>query len=98
MDKSLTPTIFGILLARASGERHGVGIIEEVGQRTNGNTTLSIGTLYRSIARMCDAGLIAPVSMALIGSRRPAPQLISDHDRGCQALAREVERLNRLVR
>jgi len=98
MDKSLTPTMFGILLVLASGERHGLGIIEQVEQRTHGNATLSIGTLYRSIARMCDAGLIAPSRRRSSGSADPRRNYYRITERGRQALAREVERLDQLVR
>jgi DNA-binding PadR family transcriptional regulator len=98
-DVTLTPAMFGILLALASSERHGLGIIEEVERRTQGETTLAIGTLYRSIARMCEDGLIAPAR------RRPVQESDDPHrnyyrvtDRGRHALAREVQRLDRLVR
>jgi DNA-binding PadR family transcriptional regulator len=90
--------MFGILLVLASGERHGLGIIEEVEQRTDGNTTLSIGTLYRSIAHMCDARLIAPSRRRSSGPADPRRNYYRITDRGRQALAREVERLDRLVR
>src|SRR4029077_7888040 len=98
MDRSITPAAFGILLALAAQERHGLGIIEEVERRTAGETTLAIGTLYRSIAKMCDDGLIAP------SGRRPAseddPRRIYYRitERGRQALHREAQRLERMVR
>src|SRR4029077_8495582 len=98
MDKSLTSATFGILLSLATQERHGLGIIEEVERRTAGETTLAIGTLYRSIAKMCDDGLIAP------SGRRPAseddPRRIYYRitERGRQALHREAQRLERMVR
>jgi DNA-binding PadR family transcriptional regulator len=90
--------MFGILLALASGERHGLGIIEEVERRTGGDSTLSIGTLYRSIARMCGDGLIAPSRRRPAGPDNPRRIYYRITDRGRQALSRETVRLHRLVR
>jgi DNA-binding PadR family transcriptional regulator len=49
---------FHILLAVADGDRHGYGIIQDVAERTGGGLRLSAGTLYRSIQRMLEDGLI----------------------------------------
>src|SRR3977135_1190898 len=47
-----------ILLAVADDGRHGYAIIQDVAARTRGELKLRAGTLYRSIARMMDKGLI----------------------------------------
>ena len=57
----LPPATFHILLALADGERHGYGIIQDVAARTNGSLRLSPGTLYRSIQRMLEQGLLVEV-------------------------------------
>jgi len=57
----LPPATFHILLAVADDERHGYGIIQDVAARTNGSLRLSPGTLYRSIQRMLDQGLLVEV-------------------------------------
>jgi PadR family transcriptional regulator PadR len=98
MDKSLTPATFGILLALANDERHGLGIIEEVERRTAGETTLAIGTLYRSIAKMYDEGLIAPSRRRPGGEDDPRRNYYRITERGRHALQRETQRLDRLVR
>ena len=54
----LPPATFHILLAVADDERHGYGIIQDVAARTNGSLRLSPGTLYRSIQRMLEQGLL----------------------------------------
>lgn len=54
----LTPVALNILLALADGERHGYGIGVEVKERTGGKMRLGPGTLYGSIKRMVDGGLI----------------------------------------
>jgi DNA-binding PadR family transcriptional regulator len=55
----LTPVALNILLALADEERHGYGIGLEVRERTGGKMRLGPGTLYGSIKRMVDGGLIA---------------------------------------
>jgi DNA-binding PadR family transcriptional regulator len=54
----LPPATFHILLAVSGEERHGYAIIQDVEARTGGTLRLSAGTLYRSIARMVEQGLI----------------------------------------
>src|SRR3712207_5676269 len=54
----LTPVALNILLALADEERHGYGIGVEVRERTEGKMSLGPGTLYGSIRRMVDGGLI----------------------------------------
>ena len=54
----LTPTVFHILLALSIEERHGYGIIKDVLERTSGKLRLGAGTLYGSIKRMSEAGLL----------------------------------------
>ena len=54
----LPPATFHILLALSDGDRHGYAIIQDVEARTEGELRLSAGTLYRSIARMVEQGLI----------------------------------------
>ena len=56
----LTPISFEILLALSEGHRHGYAILQQVEARTAGLLPLRTGTLYRALARMEEAGLIAP--------------------------------------
>ena len=57
----LPPATFHILLALLDEERHGYAIIQDVETRTDGELRLSAGTLYRSVARMVEQGLITEV-------------------------------------
>ena len=54
----LTPAVFHILLALSSGERHGYGIMKQVEADSQGKVTMGPGTLYGSLKRMLDAGLV----------------------------------------
>jgi DNA-binding PadR family transcriptional regulator len=57
----LQPAAFHILIALAEGEMHGYAIIQEVAGRTGGAVRLGTGTLYRSIQRLLEQGLIGEV-------------------------------------
>jgi DNA-binding PadR family transcriptional regulator len=50
--------VLHILVSLADGERHGYAIMQEVVARTSGAVRLGPGTLYGSIKRMLDDGLI----------------------------------------
>ena len=58
----LPPATFHILVALADEDRHGYAILKEVASRTDGALKLSAATLYRSIERMLEQGLIREVS------------------------------------
>ena len=58
----LPPATFHILVALADDDRHGYAILKEVAARTDGTMRLSAGTLYRSIERMLQQGLIREIS------------------------------------
>ncbi|HEY6179291.1 MAG TPA: PadR family transcriptional regulator [Kofleriaceae bacterium] len=60
----LTPASFHILLVLAGGATHGYAIMQEVGHVTEGLVHLGPGTLYRSIQRLLDDGLVEEVSSA----------------------------------
>lgn len=54
----LTPAVLHILLALSQGEGHGYGIMKLVEADSRGKVTMGPGTLYGSIKRMMEAGLI----------------------------------------
>lgn len=94
----LTPAVFHILLTLADGERHGYAIMQEVAGRTGGQVRLGPGTLYRSIKRMLEDGLIQE------SNQRPDPELDDERriyyrlsDFGQRAATAEAGRLARLV-
>src|SRR5215211_3827766 len=64
----LLPATFHILVALANEDRHGYAIIQDVAARTGGAIRLSPGTLYRSIQRMLEDGLIVETD------ERPSPE------------------------
>ncbi|MAG37272.1 MAG: PadR family transcriptional regulator [Dehalococcoidia bacterium] len=54
----LTPAVLHILLALATQERHGYGIMKQVETDSQGKVNMGPGTLYGSLGRMMDAGLL----------------------------------------
>jgi DNA-binding PadR family transcriptional regulator len=54
----LTPAVLHILIALSTQERHGYGIMKQVESDSQGKVKMGPGTLYGSIGRMIDAGLI----------------------------------------
>ena len=54
----LTPAVLHILLALSTKERHGYGIMKEVEADSDGKIKMGPGTLYGSLGRMLEAGLI----------------------------------------
>lgn len=94
----LTPAVLHILLALAGGERHGYAIMKQVEADSRGAVKMGPGTLYGSLKRMLDAGLVQE------SARRIDPEL--DDERrvyyrisgaGSKALARELARYGQLV-
>jgi len=94
----LKPQWFHIMLALAGGEQHGYGIMQEVLERSSGKVRLWPATLYGSIKRLMEAGLIEA------SNERPAPELDDARRRyyqlttfGRRVLDAECERLQELV-
>lgn len=58
----LSPQFFQILVTLSAGDHHGYGIMQDVATRTNGSMRLSPGTLYGSIRRMLENGLIIEIT------------------------------------
>lgn len=54
----LTPAVLHILLAISAQDRHGYGIMKQVEADSNGKVKMGPGTLYGSIGRMIEAGLV----------------------------------------
>ncbi len=57
----LSPQVFHILVALADRDQHGYGIMQDVAERTGGKLRLSAGTLYGSIKRLLEQGLVIEV-------------------------------------
>jgi DNA-binding PadR family transcriptional regulator len=90
---------FHILLSLAAGDQHGYSIMQEVLNRTSGKVRLWPATLYGSLKRLIEEGLIEE------SGDRPARELDDARRRyyrltrlGRRVLDAESERLQDLVR
>ncbi|HEY1947194.1 MAG TPA: PadR family transcriptional regulator [Bryobacteraceae bacterium] len=95
----LQTATFHILMALTEEDRHGYAIIQDAFARTGGALKLSAGTLYRSIQRMLEQGLIIETE------ERPDPELDDQRRRyyritkfGRQVGNAEAQRLSQLVK
>jgi DNA-binding PadR family transcriptional regulator len=95
----LPPATLHILMSLAADDRHGYAIIQDVAVRTGNQLKLGAGTLYRSLQRMLEQGLIVETG------DRPAADLDDERRRYYritgfgEAVARaEARRLTNLVR
>ena len=88
-----------LLMLGKNGDRHGYGIMQDVSEHTEQRIELEAGSLYRTIRRLQDDGLLEE------SSRRPAADLDDERRRyyrltpfGKRVVAAEAARLRRLVR
>ena len=94
----LRPVEFHILLSLAAGYRHGYGIIQDIQERGDAPVP-DVGTMYRALARMVEAGLIQAAA------RRPAPDADDERrnyyritEAGRRVATAEARRLEALTR
>lgn len=91
----LTHVAYYILLALATENRHGYGIIKDVSDRTGGHVELEAGTLYAAIKRMKDDGWIADAPTLSGADRRRRTYAITQVGR--KVLLAESRRLEVMV-
>lgn len=96
--KPLTPAVLHILLVLSTRERHGYGIMKQVEADSQGKVNMGPGTLYGSLGRMIDAGLIREsdkkIDPDLDDERRVYYKITGP---GRRALAAELERYREVV-
>ena len=94
----LTPAVLHILLALSTQERHGYGIMKQVESDSQGKVKMGPGTLYGSLGRMIDAGLIREsdkkVDPKMDDERRVYYRITA---LGQKSLAAELERYRQVV-
>ena len=95
----LPPATFQILVALVDGERHGYAIMKEVAERTDGAVRLGPGTLYGSLKRLLEGGVVAE------SGERADPELDDERRRyyrltdfGLAVARAEAQRLEQMVR
>ena len=89
----LTPAVFHILLALSDGARHGYAIMQAVDASAGSAMRMGPGTIYGSLQRMEEAGLVKELAQRS-GDRR---RMFTLMPAGRKALVAESERLARLA-
>lgn len=92
----MTPAYFFLMLSLAEGSLHGHAMGQEVEERSGGSVTLGPGSLYWSLGRLAEVGLIEEDD--------PPPDETDERRRyyrlteqGREVLAREAATLERIV-
>ena len=91
---ALEPHWFQILLALADRDLHGLGIMNDVLERTGGRMRLWPAMLYRNLGRLSDLGLVVEIAAperSPVGGGRPRFYRITALGR--RACAAEAQRL-----
>jgi DNA-binding PadR family transcriptional regulator len=92
----INPASCQILLALASRDLHGYGIMADVLERTEGRTRLWPGVLYGSLKRLAEDGLVDAVDPPRDAPRdRMARRFYRLTGAGRKALGREMARVAR---
>jgi DNA-binding PadR family transcriptional regulator len=94
----LTPAMFFVLFSLADGERHGYAIMQEAAALSDGKFRMGPATLYTTLQRLLDLGLIDEVAGpadAGHDSRRRYYRLAGN---GRLLLEAEVARMDSMVR
>ena len=94
----LTPAVLHILLTLSTKARHGYGIMKQVESDSQGKVRMGPGTLYGSIGRMIEAGLMREsdkkIDPEMDDERRVYYKITA---LGQKALAAELERYREVV-
>lgn len=96
---ALTPAVFHVLVALATDDRHGYGIMQDVREQTADGIRMGAGTLYGTLDRLMGAGWVREVN-------GPSAQTVRDErrrfyrltPRGREALEAEIDRLEGLLK
>jgi DNA-binding PadR family transcriptional regulator len=94
----LTPAAHHILLSLLRGELHGYAIMQEVERLTEGGMRLGPGTLYTTLPKLLDAGLVEESAHKPVEGDDERRRYYRLSTRGRAAGAEETQRLQRLVR
>src|SRR5215217_2697289 len=89
----MTSAVLHILLSLAAEDRHGLGIAADVKGFTAGRISLGPGTLYGTIKRLLDAGLVEDLGQPAAGEDDPRRRYYRITPRGRRALELETQGL-----
>jgi DNA-binding PadR family transcriptional regulator len=94
----LAPVAFEVLLSLSRGPQHGYGMIQEIAARSEGTIQLATSSLYATIRRLEDAGLVEDVGSPGADSGGPARRYYRLTRMGARVARLEAERLQKVAR
>jgi len=92
----MTPSFFFLMLSLTEGRRHGHAMARDVEERSGGSVKLGPGSLYWSLGRLSDVGLIEEAD-APEGETDERRRFYALTPTGREVLARETATLERIV-
>ena len=93
----LGPAALHILLALASQDRHGYGIMQETLRQSQGHYKLGPGTLYDNLEKLISRGLVSDAPHRT-GKEDPRRRYYRLTEFGRRVLAADLERLRAVVK
>jgi DNA-binding PadR family transcriptional regulator len=93
----LSPATLHILLALASEDRHGYGIIKEVARQSEGHYKLGPGTLYDNLQKLLERGLVRE-SARRAGKTDPPRRYYQLTEFGRRVLSADLVRLKSVLK
>jgi DNA-binding PadR family transcriptional regulator len=94
----LTPAVFFVLFSLADGERHGYAIMQEAAALSGGKFRMGPATLYTTLQRLLDLGLIDEVTALAHAEHDSRRRYYSLTGNGKLLLETEVGRMDSMVR
>jgi DNA-binding PadR family transcriptional regulator len=94
----ITPTFFYLLLTLVDGDRHGYAMAQEVRERSDGAISLGPGSLYWSLNRLAETGLIEETERTQSDPADERRRYYLLTRRGRAVLKREAETLSKVLR
>ena len=95
---ALTPAMHHILLSLLRGELHGYAIMQEIEKLTDGAMRLGPGTLYTSIRKLLEAGMIEESAHRVAEGDDERRRYYRIAAAGRAAVVAETQRMAQLVR
>jgi DNA-binding PadR family transcriptional regulator len=92
----LSPAALHILIALASEDRHGYGIMQEIARQTNDQYKLGPGTLYDNLQKLLDQALIEELDRRDVDDPRRRYYRLTSF--GNRVVAAEIQRLESMFR
>jgi DNA-binding PadR family transcriptional regulator len=96
--KPLPAASLHIVLALLDGEQHGYALMRRVGELSDGAVKMGPGTLYGTLSRLVDDGLIVETTDRVVRTESERRRYYELTPNGRQVAGEELARLQTLVR